>query len=82
MPVPSDQELRQRWAAALRAELETRSWTQTKLAAESGVPQTKISQILRGVSGGSNRSRIAIAQALGVEVQEIWGYPPLTEVAS
>lgn len=44
------------------------------LVARSGVSYSQVAQIERGDSGGSEHSAKAIADALGVAVDDIWIY--------
>lgn len=82
MSEPTDQQLREQWGAEVRRRREDLGWTQTRLAEEAGIPQTKISLIERAVSGGSNRTRIALARAFGVEVHELFAFPSTTTGAA
>jgi transcriptional regulator with XRE-family HTH domain len=45
------------------------------LARESGVSYSQIAQIERGETGGSEHSAKAIADALGITIDDIWLYP-------
>lgn len=45
------------------------------LARESGFSYSQIAQIERGDSGGSEHSAKAIADALGIMIDDIWLYP-------
>ena len=45
------------------------------LARKSGVSYSQIAQIERGETGGSEYSAKAIADALGITIDDIWIYP-------
>ena len=49
-------------------------WMRKDLAGASGVSYSQVAQIERGDSGGSEHSAKAIADALGVAVDDIWIY--------
>ena len=48
--------------------------TRKDLARESGVSYSQVSQIERGDTGGSEKSAKAIADALGITIDDIWLY--------
>ena len=50
--------------------------SQYRLAALSGVDTRHIDRIERGLVNAGDLNRLAIAGALGVEVADIWKYPP------
>jgi len=70
------------WGENVRQRRKARDWSQHKLAIEAKLVVTTISDIERGMSGGSDQTKIKIAQALGVEVHDLFAYPPLTEAAA
>jgi transcriptional regulator with XRE-family HTH domain len=70
------------WGRAVRQRRKDREWSQHKLAVEAGLVVTTISDIERGVSGGSDQTKIKVAHALGVEVHDLFSYPPLAEAAA
>jgi transcriptional regulator with XRE-family HTH domain len=49
-------------------------WMRKDLAGASGVSYSQVAQIERGDSGDSEHSAKAIADALGVTVNDIWIY--------
>lgn len=72
--------LREAWGRRLRAIREEQQISQSKLAQLSGIPQGAISRLERGLVGAGDETRMAIARALGRNVEDIWTYP--TQVAS
>lgn len=65
----------QRWidsvADAVRKQRERRRWTQQELADRSGLPQSHISRIERGVLSPSHKTVNRLAEALKVSIGEI-----------
>ena len=51
-----------------------RGWMRKDLVSASGVSYSQVAQIERGESGGSEHSAKAIADALGLTVDDIWDY--------
>lgn len=60
-------------AAILRARLARLDWTQTELAARSGVSQSHLSQILKGRRHIYIDQLESICEALGLDVAEVIG---------
>lgn len=53
-----------------------KGWSQSELARHSGVTQPQISQLEGRLRGVGPDSRKKLAEALGVDVQELWATPP------
>jgi transcriptional regulator with XRE-family HTH domain len=70
------------WGDNVRTRRKARGWSQHRLAVEAELVVTTISDIERGMSGGSDQTKIKVAHALGVEVHDLFSYPPLAEVAA
>ena len=79
---PTTEELRSRWAAALKEKREALGWSQRRLALAAGVSNVTVNELERGEHSGSDQTRIALARALKCEVHELFAYPTLTEEAS
>lgn len=82
MQQPTTEQLRQQWGNAVSEHRAAHGMSQRKLARLAGLGQDTVSAIERGEHGGSDQTRMALARALGVEVHELFAYPPVTEVAS
>lgn len=85
MPEPTADDLRRRreWGQSLAERRKAQQLTQVELATAAGIQQATVSQIERGEHSGSERTRIALARALRLEVHELFPYPPTAaEVAS
>lgn len=70
------------WGSAVRQRRKAQGLSQHELAVAAGLVVTTISDLERGVSGGSDQTKIKVAHALGVEVHDLFAYPPLTEAAA
>lgn len=65
-----------RWGAAVKQQREdVADLTQRQLANAIGVAIGTISDIERGVAGGSDQTKWDIARALGCEVADLFAYP-------
>lgn len=73
--------LRAEWGAKIRAARQERGLTVSKLARLADVDQGNLSRVERGVQGVSDDMRMRIAAALGVEVSELFAYPPISEAS-
>lgn len=78
----TDRELWESWGKRLRTLREQRKWTQAQLAEASGQLQGTISAIERGMRGGGELTRIAIADALGIPAADLFSYEIHSEMAS
>lgn len=81
IPEPSERELWQTWGANVRARRSQLRLSQEALAAEIGATQGTVSSIERGLYGGSDGTRLAIARALGVEVHDLFTYPSTAQAS-
>lgn len=84
MTLPSQtntRDLWESWGRNVRVRRQELRLDQVELAKASGVSQAVISAVERGITGGKDGTRMALAQALGVEVGDLFQYPP-TRVAS
>lgn len=82
MQQPTTEQLRQQWGNAVSARRSALEMSQRKLARLAGLGQDTVSAIERGEHGGSDQTRMALARALGVEVHELFSYPPVSEAAA
>lgn len=62
------------WGEGIKTLRGIKDWTQTDLAAAAGVPQSRISNLERGLRSASDTTRIRIARALGVEPHVLFPY--------
>lgn len=67
------------FAARVKAIMDERGWTQEKLAAETGVSQPAISNILNRECRPQQRTVSRFAEAFGVDPGDLW--PPLADGA-
>lgn len=72
---PTQQELFVRWGNKIRSLRAADGRTQADLAEAVGIGQRALSQIERGLYGGSDTTRLAISRALGVPVHNLFDYP-------
>jgi DNA-binding XRE family transcriptional regulator len=79
---PTTEQLRQQWGAAVAQHRKDRKLSQRGLARLAGIGQDTVSAIEKGEHGGSDLTRIALARAFGVEVHELFAYPPIVEAAA
>jgi transcriptional regulator with XRE-family HTH domain len=77
--MPSDT-MQARWGEALRKLREERGLTLRSLGEKSDVDYRHLQKVELGKAGLSDERRIRVADALGVDPNELWAYP--TEIAS
>jgi transcriptional regulator with XRE-family HTH domain len=63
------------WGVRVRDKRLELGWTQAQLAEQSSVSQQLVSAIERGLQGGRDDTRRALARALGVRPNELFPYP-------
>lgn len=73
----TDQELRERWAASLRAARDAAGLTQAALATRAGLTPQAVSRLELASGLPSDQTRQALAVALGMRVEELFAYPPV-----
>lgn len=73
--------LRAEWGIRVRAAREERGLTVSKLAHLADVDQGNLSRVERGVQGVSDEMRMRISKALGIEVADLFIYPPIEEAS-
>lgn len=70
------------WAGRMCARRGELGLSQNELARISGVSQTTVNAMERGISGGKDHMRYALARALRIEVHELFPYPAINRAAS
>ena len=73
----SQRDLWESWGRNVRARREELELGQMELAARAGISQAVISAVERGITGGKDMTRIALARALRCEVGTLFPYPAL-----
>ena len=68
-------EVRRTWGRRVAAARRDAKLSQFQLAVNIGVSPSAISAIEQGTRGGRDDLRMAIARALGVDVNELFAYP-------
>lgn len=63
------------WGERIRTARHSQGLTLVQLAALAEVDQSMLSKIERGLVGTSDETRLRIADALGVDPNELWRYP-------
>jgi HTH-type transcriptional regulator/antitoxin HipB len=63
------------WGRRVRDAREARGWRQAELARRAGLKQQAISKVERGATGAADDTRIRIAAALELRVQDLFPYP-------
>lgn len=73
--------LRAEWGARLQSIREEQRLSRPTLARSAGVDPSTIWRIETGEIGTDDGTRMAIAAALGVRVEDIWTYPDTERTA-
>ena len=71
----SPEELYADWGRRVREAREARGWRQSVLAEKTRLTQQAISKVEAGLTGSSDDTRIRIANALEMRVEDLFVYP-------